>query len=107
MLFRSPVRFLVLDNSYLGMVRQWQELFYGRRYSAVEHPCPDFAAVARSFGAAGRKITDPSEVHDAIAELLRTDGPAVLVCEVEPEENVYPFVAPGKSLNDLDLGKLA
>ncbi len=105
--YQQPVKFVVLDNTYLGMVRQWQEMFYGHRYSAVAHPCPDLAAVAEGFGAKGMKISDPAEVKDAIAEMLKHDGPVVLACQVEPEENVFPFVGPGKSLSEIDLGKLA
>ena len=105
--YEQPVKFVVLDNTYLGMVRQWQEMFYGRRYSSVAHPCPDLAAVAEGFGARGMKISDPSEVSDAVTEMLKHEGPVVLICEVEPEENVFPFVGPGKSLDDMDLGTLA
>ena len=105
--YEQPVKFIVLDNTYLGLVRQWQEMFYGHRYSATEHPCPDLAAVAEGFGAKGMKISDPAEVSDAVAEALGHDGPVVLSCSVEPEENVFPFVGPGKSLSEMDLGKLA
>ncbi len=105
--YQQPVKFIVLDNTYLGMVRQWQEMFYNRRYSASEHPCPDFAAVAEGFGAKGMKVSDPSEVNDAVCEMLKHDGPVVLACSVEPEENVFPFVGPGKSLDEVELGKLA
>ncbi len=105
--YQQPVKFVVLDNTYLGMVRQWQEMFYNHRYSAVEHPCPDFAAVAESFGATGITIDDPSQVEDGLAEMLKTEGPVVCVCKVEPEENVFPFVGPGKTLSEVDLGKLA
>ena len=105
--YGQPVKFVVLDNTYLGMVRQWQELFYGHRYSAVEHPCPDFAAVAEGFGAKGMTVADPRQLNDAISEMLKSEGPVVLACHVEPEENVFPFVGPGKSLSEVDLGKLA
>jgi len=105
--YDQPVKFVVLDNTYLGMVRQWQELFYGHRYSAVDHPCPDFKTVAEGFGAKGMKISEPSEVRDAVSEMLKHEGPVVLACQIEPEENVFPFVGPGKSLSDIDLGKLA
>jgi len=104
--YDQPVKFVVLDNNYLGMVRQWQEMFYGRRYSSVEHPCPDYAAVAEGFGAKGMSISHPSQLKDAIAEMLAHEGPVVLACHVEEEENVFPFVAPGKALGEVDLGKL-
>lgn len=104
--YDQPVKFVVLDNHYLGMVRQWQEMFYGHRYSSVAHPCPDFAVIAEGFGAKGMSISQSSEVKDAIAEMLAHDGPVVLACHVEKEENVFPFVPPGKSLGEVDLGKL-
>ncbi len=102
-----PVKFVVLDNGYLGMVRQWQEMFYKRRYSAVEHPCPDFVKIAEGFGAKGLSISERSEIGDAINEMLKHEGPVVLVAHVEPEENVYPMVAAGKGLHEMNLGKLA
>jgi acetolactate synthase I/II/III large subunit len=105
--YEQPVKFVVLDNGFLGMVRQWQEMFYNRRYSAVNHPCPDFGAVARGFGAHAVTVSERSELDDAIRETLKHEGPVVLDVKVEPEENVYPMVATGKSLNEMDLGKLA
>jgi len=105
--YNQPVKFVILDNDYLGMVRQWQEMFYGRRYSAVSHPCPEFKQIAEGYGAHGMKITDRGELDDAIVEMLKHEGPVVLHCAVEPEENVYPMVAAGKGLHEMDLGKLA
>jgi len=105
--YQQPVKFVVLDNEYLGMVRQWQEMFYGKRYSAVSHPCPEFAKIAEGFGARGMRITERSELDDAIGEMLKHPGPVVLHVLVEPEENVYPMVATGKALHEMDLGKLA
>ena len=105
--YQQPVKFIVLDNEYLGMVRQWQEMFYGRRYSAVEHPCPGFATIAEGFGAKGLRASERSELADAIQQTLRHDGPVVLHVKVEPEENVFPMVPAGKSLDEMDLGKLA
>ncbi|HUS92657.1 MAG TPA: biosynthetic-type acetolactate synthase large subunit [Phycisphaerae bacterium] len=102
-----PVKFVVLDNDYLGMVRQWQEMFYHKRYSSVSHPCPDLAAVARGFGAEGMRIQDRAELADGLNEALKHDGPIVVDVRVAPEENVYPMVATGKSLDEMDLGKLA
>jgi len=105
--YDQPVKFVVLDNEYLGMVRQWQEMFYGRRYSAVEHPCPDYAAIAAGYGAKGMRVSERSELADAINTMLKHEGPVVLHVKVEPEENVYPMVAAGKGLHEMDLGKLA
>jgi acetolactate synthase-1/2/3 large subunit len=102
-----PVKFVVLDNGYLGMVRQWQELFFRRRYSAVAHPCPDYAKIAEGFGARGMTVSDPSELDDALNEALSHEGPVVLAVRVEGEENVFPMVPAGKSLHEMELGKLA
>ncbi len=100
------IKAVVLNNGYLGMVRQWQELFYRRRYSSVTHPCPGFAGVAQAFGGVGMTITDRAELDDAVRELLKAEGPAVLDVQVEPEENVYPMVPVGKGLHEMDLGRL-
>jgi len=105
--YQQPVKFVVLDNGFLGMVRQWQEMFYGRRYSSVVHKCPDFAGLARAFGAHGIRVSERSELADAVGEMLKHEGPVVLHAEVEPEENVYPMVPAGKGLHEMELGKLA
>ncbi len=105
--YEQPVKFIVLDNGYLGMVRQWQELLYGKRYSGSVHVCPDFTGLAEAFGARGITVAERSEMTDGIAEMLKHEGPVVLDVKVDPDENVYPMVAPGKALDDMDLGKLA
>ena len=102
-----PVKVIVLNNGYLGMVRQWQEMFYSRRYSSTTYSSPDLANIAKAFGAIGMTITDRSELGDALGELLATSGPALLDVLTEPEENVYPMVPAGKSLDEMDLGRLA
>jgi acetolactate synthase-1/2/3 large subunit len=104
--FNQPVKVVVLDNNYLGMVRQWQEMFYGKRYSATPHPCPNLVLLAQSLGATGMEISHPDQVGDGVAELLKCPGPVVLAVNVEPEENVWPMVAAGKSLHEMDMGRL-
>jgi acetolactate synthase I/II/III large subunit len=101
------VKFVVLNNGYLGMVRQWQELFYGRRYSSVVLPTPDYGKIAEAYGARGMTVSERSELADALTEMLRHPGPVVLDVHVEPEENVFPIVASGKALDEMNLGKLA
>jgi len=105
--YNVPAKFIVLNNGFLGMVRQWQELFYDRRYSSVHTASPDFAQVAEAFGARGITVTGRSELADALNETLTHDGPVVLDVHVAPEENVYPMVASGKALHEMKLGKLA
>ena len=104
--YDQPVKVVVIDNEHLGMVRQWQEMFYGKRYSSVAHPCPDLAKLAEALGAKGMRVTEPPDVDDAINEMLKQEGPVVLAASVEPEENVFPMVAAGKGLHEMDMGRL-
>ncbi|RLI84801.1 MAG: acetolactate synthase large subunit [Archaeoglobales archaeon] len=93
----------VLNNAYLGMVRQWQELFYNKRYSAtrLRYPELSFEKVARGFGAYGITVERPSEVKDALKEAGDVDKPVVIDFYVEIGENVFPFVPPGRSLREV------
>ncbi|MDD4889015.1 MAG: biosynthetic-type acetolactate synthase large subunit, partial [Phycisphaerae bacterium] len=102
-----PVKVVILCNQFLGMVRQWQDLFYGKRYSASRIRNPDFARLAEAMGATGMIVDHPDQVGDALSALIKTEGPAVLQVAVEPEENVYPMVAAGKGLGEMDMGSLA
>lgn len=97
------VKILLLDNEHLGMVRQWQELFFERRYSAVELVNPDFVKIAEGFGVKGRKVTDASEIEEAITEMLTYDGAFLLHVMVQKEENVFPMIASGKSVGEIVL----
>jgi acetolactate synthase-1/2/3 large subunit len=99
------VKILLLDNTFLGMVRQWQQLFFDRRYSSVHLENPDFIKIADGFGVTGRKITKPEEVDDAIAEMLAYDGPYLLHIMVEKEENVFPMVPSKAAVSDIILDK--
>jgi acetolactate synthase-1/2/3 large subunit len=93
----------ILNNAYLGMVRQWQELFYNKRYSAtrLRYPELSFEKIAKGFGAYGITVEKPSEVEDALKEAVEVDKPVVIDFHVEVEENVFPFVPPGKSLREV------
>jgi acetolactate synthase-1/2/3 large subunit len=105
--FDLPVKVVLLNNSFQGMVRQWQELFFEKRYVGVRMANPDFAKVAEAFGAKGLTITEKADVRDAINEILSAPGCVVADFHVEPEENVYPMVSVGKSLHEMELGGLA
>jgi acetolactate synthase-1/2/3 large subunit len=95
------VKIAVMRNGYLGMVRQWQELIHGKRYSEVAIKAPDLLKLADAYGIVGMRATKRSEVHDVIAEARSFAGPVLMDFVVEEEENVYPMVAPGKALNDM------
>ncbi len=105
--YRLPVRVVILNNHWQGMVRQWQELFFGRRYMASRMVNPSFAKVAEAFGCTGIDVRDVRDLPDAIARMLATPGPVVMDVHVEPEENVYPMVAVGKSLHEMEMGGMA
>lgn len=100
---KLPVKVIILNNGYLGMVRQWQELFYDKRYSSSTLPqdCPDFVKLAEAYGAFGVRATTPAELDDALVAAFAHDGPAVVDVRVEREENVFPMVAPGGSIDEM------
>jgi acetolactate synthase I/II/III large subunit len=97
------VKIILLDNEYLGMVRQWQQLFFEKRYSSVELKNPNFIKIAEGFGVTGRKISDPNDLPSAVAEMLAHDGPYLLHVMVEKEENVFPMVPAGASADEVVL----
>ena len=93
-----PIRILLLDNASLGLVRQWQELFFDQNFSEIDlYDNPDFAEVARSFGVEAFTIHSRDEVPGAIERLLNATGPILAHCLIDPRENVWPLVPPGKS----------
>ncbi len=94
------IKIAILNNNYLGMVRQWQQLFYEKRYMATPLHCPDFIKLADAYGIPAQNVKTKEEVVPAIQRAMATPGPYIINFEVEPEENVYPFVPPGASLNE-------
>jgi len=94
------VKIAILSNGYLGMIRQWQELFYGRRYVASPLSCPDFVKIAEGYCLPGLKVTLKEEVVPAIKQAMKHPGPFLIDFMVEPEENVYPMVPPGAALDE-------
>ena len=97
-----PIKVCILNNGYMGMVRQWQELFYGKRYSKSYLANPNYADVARALGAVGITVDNRDDVPGAIKEMLGQKKPCVVDFRVEREENVWPMVATGKSLDEMD-----
>ena len=98
---KLAVKIAILNNGYLGMVRQWQELFYGRRYVATPLYGPDFVKVAEAYGIAGERVTDRRMVTGAIQRAMQHDGPFLIDFRTEPEENIYPMVRPGAALSEM------
>ncbi len=121
--YNLPVNIAILNNQYLGMVRQWQEMFYGRRYSGTclcrrvgcppdcDQPgdhcpefIPDFIKIAEAYGAKGIRVTETSQVNAALQEAIQTKGPVVIEFLIDKEENVFPMVPAGASLNQMIRG---
>ena len=104
--FRAPVKQFILNNERLGMVRQWQQLLHGERYSqSWSDSLPDFVKLAEAFGCRGRQVSDPAELDDAIQEMLDYDGPFILDVLVEKHENCFPMIPSGKPHNEMILGE--
>ena len=100
-----PIKIIVMNNGYLGMVRQWQELFYNNRLSSVTLDCfPDAEKLAGAYGFKGRTIEKPQELAPALDEAVREPGPYLLNVKVTPFENVYPMVPAGGAINEMVLG---
>jgi len=100
--YNIPVKIVILNNGYLGMVRQWQELFFERRYSQthLEDGNPDFVMVAKGFGLEAFRITSPDDVRPTLERAFALPGPVVIDCRVDPEENVWPMIPTGGTVND-------
>ena len=105
--FRAPVKQFILNNERLGMVRQWQQLLHGERYSqSWSESLPDFVKLAEAFGCKGRQVSDPASLDDAIREMIDYDGPFILDVLVEKHENCFPMIPSGKPHNEMLLGDL-
>ncbi|MGR3373485.1 MAG: acetolactate synthase 3 large subunit [Pseudooceanicola nanhaiensis] len=103
--FRLPVKQFILNNERLGMVRQWQELLHGERYShSWSEALPDFVKLAEAFGAKGILCKDPADLDDAIMEMINHDGPVIFDCLVEKHENCFPMIPSGEPHNKMLLG---
>jgi len=98
---KVAVKIAIINNGYLGMVRQWQELFYGRRYVATPLSGPDFVKIAEAYGLPGLRVRHKEEVVPAIEQAMEEQGPFLIDFVVEPEENVYPMVMPGAALTEV------
>ena len=104
--FRLPIKQFILNNERLGMVRQWQELLHGQRYShSWSEALPDFVKLAEAFGAKGILCSDPNDLDDAILEMLDYDGPVIFDCLVEKHENCFPMIPSGQPHNQMLLGE--
>jgi acetolactate synthase-1/2/3 large subunit len=103
--YRLPVKIFILNNQYMGMVRQWQELMHGGRYSeSYTAALPDFVKLAEAYHATGIRCEKPAELDAKIAEMIATPGPVIFDCIVDPAENCFPMIPSGRAHNEMILG---
>ena len=100
---QCPVKLIMLNNSFLGNVRQWQYLFFNKRYSFTPMVNPDYELIAKAYGIPCRTVVERKDLDDAIREMLDTDGPFILQCAVKEEDNVLPMTPPGANVDDMML----
>ena len=102
--YRLPVKVFILNNRWMGMVRQWQEFFFGGRYSeSYMDSLPDFVKLAEAFGAVGLRVSDPAKLDDVIDEMIATPNAVIVDVEVDPAENVYPMIPAGAAHNQITM----
>jgi acetolactate synthase I/II/III large subunit len=101
--YNLDIKIIILNNNFLGMVRQWQQLFFEKRYSFTEMKNPDFVGIAKAYGLASQKVTSRDQLEGAIQEMLDHKGPYVLEVVVEQEDNVFPMIPTGASISDIIL----
>lgn len=101
--YKIPVKIIILNNGYLGMVRQWQEMFFNKRYASTELVNPDFVTIAKGFSIPGKIVSDRKELKSALEEMLAAKGPYLLDIIIEKEGNVLPMIEPGASVSEVTL----
>lgn len=99
------VKIIMLNNNFLGMVRQWQELFFSRRYSSTVLENPNFVQIAKAYGIAAREVMKREEIDQAIEEMLNHDGPYLLIADVEEQGMVYPMIPAGAAVTNIIMGE--
>jgi len=101
--YKIPVKIIILNNGFLGMVRQWQDMFFGKRYASTELVNPDFVAIAGGFSIPAKKVSKRVELKRSLTEMLSAKGPYLLDIQIEKEGNVLPMIEPGASVSDVTL----
>ena len=100
---QAPVKMILLNNNYLGNVRQWQDMFWKRRKSFTKMLNPCYEAIAQGYGIAYQAVVDRKDLAAAVQKMLTTDGPFILECAIMEEDNVLPMTPPGKNVDDMML----
>src|SRR5437660_7223002 len=106
--YRLPIKIFILSNRYMGMVRQWQELLHGGRYSeSYSEALPDFVKLAEAYHAVGIRCDKPGDLDHAIREMINVEKPVIFDCRVDPAENCFPMIPSGRAHNEMILGDSA
>ena len=103
MQYKIPVKIIILNNNYLGMVRQWQDMFYAKNYASTEMANPDFVMISKAYNIPAIKVTKRDELKSSLEEMLAAKGPFLLEIVIEKEGNVFPMVEPGSSVSEIRL----
>ena len=104
--YKLPIKIFILNNQYMGMVRQWQELLHEKNYSeSYTAALPDFVKLAEAYGCVGIRATNPNELEEKIKEMIEVDKPVIFDCVVDKNENCFPMIPSGKPHNQMLLGE--
>jgi acetolactate synthase-1/2/3 large subunit len=98
-----PVKIIVMNNEFLGMVRQWQDMFFSKRYASTKMVNPDFVAIAKGYSIPGKRVSERKDLKDSIVEMLAAEGPFLLEVSIDEEANILPMVEPGASVSEVTL----
>jgi acetolactate synthase-1/2/3 large subunit len=101
--YRVPAKIIILNNSFLGMVRQWQHMFFFKRYASTELVNPDFITIAKGYNIPGKSVSEREDLKNALVEMLDADGPYLLDIKIDKEANVLPMIEPGASVSEVTL----
>jgi acetolactate synthase-1/2/3 large subunit len=101
--YKIPVKIIILNNDFLGMVRQWQDMFFEKRYASTELTNPDFVMISKAFGIPAKKVVNREELKDSLTEMIESKSAYLLEIKVQKEGNVFPMVEPGKSVSEIRL----
>jgi len=101
--YRIPLKIIILNNNFLGMVRQWQDMFFSKRYASTEMVNPDFVTVASGYGIPAKIVSERADLKDSLVEMLETEGPYLLDIKIDKEANILPMIEPGASVSEVTL----